>query len=69
MPHSLFAHSDLADEGRGGDDACVRAISAPDAGGSTGDINAHYLGVTGVFLKPVDAAIVTQTLKSALPAG
>lgn len=33
------------------------------------EFNLHHLGVTGVFLKPVDAAIVTQTLKSALSEG
>jgi DNA-binding NtrC family response regulator len=30
------------------------------------EFNLHHHGVTGVFLKPVDAAIVTQIVKSAL---
>ena len=31
-----------------------------------GEYNLHHLGVTGVFLKPVDSAIVIATLNSAL---
>jgi DNA-binding response OmpR family regulator len=30
------------------------------------EFNLHHYGVTGVFLKPVDTAIVTQVVKSAL---
>jgi hypothetical protein len=39
---------------------------------ATLDYSLHELGVTGIFLKPVDAAIVGQTLTTALksvPAG
>lgn len=32
----------------------------------SGEFSLHQLGVTGVFLKPVDPAIVIQTLKAAL---
>jgi len=31
-----------------------------------GSVGLHEIGVTGVFLKPVDAAIVVQTLRSRL---
>jgi hypothetical protein len=31
-----------------------------------GEYNLHHLGVTGVFLKPVDPAIVIATLRPAL---
>jgi hypothetical protein len=36
-----------------------------------GSVGLHELGVTGVFLKPVDAALVIQTLRTqlAVPAG
>jgi DNA-binding response OmpR family regulator len=34
-----------------------------------GSVGLHEIGVTGVFLKPVDAAIVVQTLKTRLGTG
>lgn len=34
-----------------------------------GTVGLHEIGVTGVFLKPVDAAIVVQTLRSQLGLG
>ena len=34
-----------------------------------GSVGLHEIGVTGVFLKPVDAAIVVQTLKTRLGVG
>jgi len=30
------------------------------------EFSLHQLGVTGIFLKPIDSAIVIQTLKAAL---
>ena len=33
-----------------------------------GSVGLHELGISGVFLKPVDAAIVIQTLKTRLGA-
>jgi two-component system OmpR family response regulator len=46
---------------------CYIVSTAGDA--LTGSVGLHEIGVTGVFLKPVDAAIVVQTLKTRLGLG
>ncbi len=48
---------------------CFIVSTAGDA--LVGSVGFHELGVTGVFLKPVDAALVIQTLRTrlAVPAG
>jgi two-component system OmpR family response regulator len=43
---------------------CYILSSAADA--LMGSVGLHELGISGVFLKPVDAAIVIQTLKTRL---
>jgi DNA-binding response OmpR family regulator len=43
---------------------CYIVSAAADA--LLGSVGLHEIGVTGVFLKPVDAAIVVQTLRSLL---
>ncbi len=43
---------------------CYIVSSAADA--LMGSVGLHEIGVTGVFLKPVDSAIVIQTLRSLL---
>jgi len=43
---------------------CYIVSAAADA--LMGSVGLHEIGVTGVFLKPVDAAIVVQTLRSLL---
>jgi DNA-binding response OmpR family regulator len=43
---------------------CFILSSASDA--LMGSVGLHELGIAGVFLKPVDAAIVVQTLKTRL---
>src|ERR1700685_2923071 len=48
----------------GGDRLFYLVTTGPDA--LSGEFNLHQLGVTGVFLKPVDPAIVIATLKTAL---
>jgi DNA-binding response OmpR family regulator len=51
----------------GGAIPCYIVSSAVDA--LVGSVGLHELGVTGVFLKPVDAALVIQTLRTRLAAG
>lgn len=46
---------------------CYIVSTASDA--LTGSIGLHELGVTGVFLKPVDTAVVIQTLRTRLGVG
>ena len=46
---------------------CYILRSASDA--LMGSVGLHELGVSGVFLKPVDAALVVQTLKTRLGVG
>jgi DNA-binding response OmpR family regulator len=46
---------------------CYIVSTAADA--LIGSVGLHEIGVTGVFLKPVDAAIVVQTLKTRLGVG
>jgi DNA-binding response OmpR family regulator len=46
---------------------CYIVSTAGDA--LIGSVGLHEIGVTGVFLKPVDAAIVVQTLKTCLGFG
>ena len=46
---------------------CYILSSAGDA--LMGSVGLHEMGISGVFLKPVDAAIVIQTLKTRLSAG
>jgi DNA-binding response OmpR family regulator len=46
---------------------CYIVSTAGDA--LMGSVGLHELGVTGVFLKPVDPAIVIQTLKTRLGVG
>ena len=46
---------------------CYIVSTAGDA--LIGSVGLHEIGVTGVFLKPVDAAIVVQTLKTRLGIG
>ena len=48
----------------GGDTPCYILSSAADA--LMGSIGLHEIGISGVFLKPVDTAIVIQTLKTRL---
>ena len=43
---------------------CYIVSTAADA--LTGSIGLHELGITGVFLKPVDTALVIQTLRTQL---
>lgn len=43
---------------------CYIVSSAADA--LFGSVGLHELGISGVFLKPVDAAVVVQTLRSRL---
>ena len=43
---------------------CYLVSGAADA--LTGSVGLHEIGVSGVFLKPVDAAIVVQTLRTRL---
>jgi hypothetical protein len=45
---------------------CYIVSAAADA--LLGSVGLHEIGVTGVFLKPVDAAVVIQTLHSRLDA-
>jgi len=45
---------------------CYIVSAAADA--LLGSVGLHEIGVTGVFLKPVDAAVVIQTLRSRLDA-
>jgi DNA-binding response OmpR family regulator len=52
---------------RGDTTPCYIVSTASDA--LTGSVGLHELGVTGVFLKPVDTAIVTQTLRTRLGVG
>lgn len=49
---------------RGSKIPCYIISAAADA--LLGTVGLHEIGVTGVFLKPVDAAIVIQTLRSQL---
>jgi DNA-binding NarL/FixJ family response regulator len=49
--------------------ACERSLFYLITNGTdalSGEFTRHQLGVTGVFLKPVDPMIVTQVLKTAL---
>jgi DNA-binding response OmpR family regulator len=46
---------------------CYLVSGAADA--LTGSVGLHELGVSGVFLKPVDAAVVVQTLRTRLGPG
>jgi DNA-binding response OmpR family regulator len=46
---------------------CYILSSASDA--LMGSVGLHEIGISGVFLKPVDTAIVIQTLKTRLGAG
>lgn len=46
---------------------CYIVSAAADA--LLGSVGLHEIGVTGVFLKPVDATVVIQTLKSQLGFG
>jgi DNA-binding response OmpR family regulator len=46
---------------------CYIVSTAADA--LTGSVGLHELGVTGVFLKPVDPAVVIQTLRTQLGVG
>jgi DNA-binding response OmpR family regulator len=48
----------------GGDTPCYILSSAADA--LMGSVGLHEIGISGVFLKPVDTAIVIQTLKTRL---
>ncbi len=48
----------------GGDMPCYILSSAGDA--LMGSVGLHELGISGVFLKPADPAIVVQTLKTRL---
>ncbi len=52
---------------RGSKIPCYIMSAAADA--LLGTIGLHEIGVSGVFLKPVDAAIVIQTLRSQLGQG
>jgi DNA-binding response OmpR family regulator len=47
---------------RGDETPCYVVSTAADA--LNGSIGLHELGVTGVFLKPVDTAVVIQTLRT-----
>lgn len=53
--------------GTGSQIPCYILSSASDA--LMGSVGLHEMGISGVFLKPVDAAIVIQTLKTRLSAG
>jgi len=46
---------------------CYILSSAADA--LIGTVSLHSLGITGVFMKPVDVALVIQTLKACLNVG
>jgi len=46
---------------------CYIVSTAADA--LMGSVGLHEIGISGVFLKPVDAAIVIQTLRTRLGAG
>jgi DNA-binding response OmpR family regulator len=46
---------------------CYIVSAAADA--LMGSVGLHEIGISGVFLKPVDAAIVIQTLRTRLGAG
>ncbi len=48
----------------GGSIPCYIVSTAADA--LTGSVGLHEMGISGVFLKPVNAAIVIQTLKTRL---
>jgi DNA-binding response OmpR family regulator len=52
---------------RGSNIPCYILSSASDA--LMGSVGLHEIGISGVFLKPVDVAIVIQTLKTRLGAG
>jgi DNA-binding response OmpR family regulator len=49
---------------RGDATPCYIVSTAADA--LTGSVGLHELGIAGVFLKPVDAALVIQTLRTRL---
>jgi len=77
-PDAILAElmMDGGDEGRtiserlresGSDIPCYIVSTASEA--LVGSVGLHEIGVSGVFLKPVDTAIVIQTLKTRLGAG
>jgi len=53
--------------GNGDETPCYVVSTAGDA--LHGSVGLHELGVTGVFLKPVDTALVIQTLRTQLGVG
>jgi DNA-binding response OmpR family regulator len=77
-PDAILAElmTDGADDGRtvseslrasGSEIPCYIVSTASDA--LVGSIGLHEIGISGVFLKPVDTAIVIQTLKTRLGVG
>ena len=77
-PDAILAElmTDGGDEGRtiserlresGSDIPCYIVSTASEA--LVGSVGLHEIGVSGVFLKPVDTAIVIQTLKTRLGVG
>jgi DNA-binding response OmpR family regulator len=74
-PDAILAElmTDSADDGRtvserlrasGSEIPCYIVSTAGEA--LVGSVGLHEIGVSGVFLKPVDAAIIIQTLKTRL---
>jgi DNA-binding response OmpR family regulator len=69
MPDVGHAGETIAERLRasGGGIPCYILSNAADA--LNGAVGLHELGISGVFLKPVDAAVVVQTLRMRLGAG
>ena len=57
----------IAERLHASDTPCYILSSAADA--LMGSVGLHEMGIEGVFLKPVDPAIVIQTLKTRVGAG